>query len=100
MTSEQKFKESYYFNDFDTKIEGNLYNNISIPINTEEKQNEDNNIHGELFPFIFEEDNNGGLFSIKKNLLLSDKKIKIHQTLLKIIIIMIKMILFLQEKRI
>ena len=74
MTTEQKFKESYYFNDFDTKIEGNLYNNISIPINTEEKQNEDNNIHGELFPFIFEEDNNGGLFSIKKNLLLSDKK--------------------------
>ena len=73
MKTEQKFKENYYLSNFESKIETNLYNNISIPINPEGKQNEEIYLHGRYLPFIYEEDNNEDLFFIKKNIL-SDKK--------------------------
>ena len=73
MKTEQKLKQNYYFNNFETKFEANVYNNISIPINLEDKQNEENNLNGRFFPFIFEEDNNEDLLFIQKDLL-SDKQ--------------------------
>ena len=71
MQTKIDFKESYYFNNFEMKFENYLYNNVSIPINLEDKQNEENN--GKFFPSIFEEDSNEDSLFINKYLFFDRK---------------------------